>query len=107
MIIQILRHRPHLIPCVIGAALLFWALDRHPYGYYQILRFVTTGAAAFCAYSFWKHRVKAIPWGFISIAVLFNPIAPIHLARQTWLPVDIATGIVFLGAAALRTTRTN
>lgn len=97
-----MRLHPHLISCIIAATLLFWALARHPYGYYQILRFVTTGTAIYCAYSFWEHRIKVIPWVFVSIAVLFNPLIPIYLDKSTWGVIDVVVGIVFLGAAGVK-----
>ncbi len=100
-----MQQHPHLIPCLIAAGFLFWAGDRHPYGYYQILRFFTTGTAVFCAYSFWNHKIKVIPWLLISIAILFNPLAPIHLEKQTWRLIDIAVGVVFLVLSGISTKR--
>jgi hypothetical protein len=33
---------------------------------------------------------------FLVIAILFNPIIPVHLTRQIWLYVDVATGLFSL-----------
>jgi len=37
---NLVKERPHLIPCVIAALTLLGALGQWPYGYYQLLRFV-------------------------------------------------------------------
>ncbi len=100
-----LKLHPHLIPCVLASALLFWALGSHPYSYYQILRWVTAGVGIYCAWSFWAHRIQAIRWVFIGVVVLFNPLAPIHLSRPTWRLLDLAAGVVFLVSAAIRSPR--
>jgi hypothetical protein len=38
---------------------------------------------------------------FAVIAVLFNPILPIHLSRELWQPIDVISGIVFLCSLGL------
>ena len=40
-------------------------------------------------------------WLFGFIAVLFNPLIPIHLSREIWQPVDIVCGILFMVIAII------
>jgi hypothetical protein len=97
----ILEKRPHLIPCIIAAIMLLLALAPWPYGYYQLLRFVVCGVAiyvAFIAYN-WHKTWATCLFGFI--AILFNPLAPIHLSRETWQAIDVICGIIFIAVAII------
>lgn len=67
-----------------------------PYGYYQLLKWVVCISAlwsAFIARSTARTAWVAI---FSGVAVLFNPIAPIHLDRQIWAFLDIVTAAVLV-----------
>ncbi len=80
------------------ATMLLIALAPLPYGYYTLLRFAVCAAAAFLA---WKHyaaasRIGAWSVGLGLMAVLFNPLIPIHLNRSAWAPIDIGAAIVFV-----------
>ncbi|MBN2021068.1 MAG: hypothetical protein JW749_12695 [Sedimentisphaerales bacterium] len=92
----ILEKRAHLVLCIIAAIMLFLALAPWPYGYYQLLRFVICGASiyvAFMAYNW--HKIWAT-WLFGFIAVLFNPLIPIHLSRELWQPIDVVCALLFI-----------
>lgn len=81
---------------VISVILLLWALDRHPYGYYTLLRFVVCGVSAYGAYFSSEIIIrKGWAWIFGIIAILFNPIIPIHLDRGTWAVIDVIVAAVF------------
>jgi hypothetical protein len=71
---------------IIAAALLFWALDRHPYGYYTILRFVVCGVAGYGIFISMELDKNVWAWILGITAVLFNPILPIHLNRDLTSP---------------------
>lgn len=91
-----LQERPHLIPAIIAAIILLGALGRWPYGYYQLLRWVTCGVAvyvAFLAYA-WEKKWATYLFGFI--AVLFNPLLPIYLSREIWQPIDVICALLFV-----------
>lgn len=66
-----------------------------PYSYYQILRWVVTIVALYSAYS--AYKTKNTKWTVIMVivAVLFNPIAPIYFAKETWQVLDFITSGVF------------
>ncbi|MFC1771175.1 DUF6804 family protein [Candidatus Margulisiibacteriota bacterium] len=74
---------------------LLFALADNPYGYYQLLRWFICGLSAYLAYQNYSHNRNVWLWIFVCIAVLFNPIAPIHLNRETWQPIDIFVAILF------------
>jgi len=94
-----MHRRPHAIPCVIAAAFLLGALARWPYGYYTLLRWVTCAGAVYVALTAqgWKHIVWVWVFGFV--AVLFNPLVPVHLSREIWQPIDVAAAALFVAAA--------
>jgi len=88
--------RPHLIPCVIAALALLGALAPWPYGYYQLLRFVVCPVSAYVAYLAYNWHKLWATWLFGFIAILFNPLIPIHLSRELWQPIDFVCAILFV-----------
>lgn len=67
-----------------------------PYAYFQFLRWIVTLTAIFYAYSAYNTSKTAVVVVSILIAILFNPIAPIYLERETWVVIDVITaGILF------------
>ena len=79
--------------CVI--ALLLAILPIWPYGYYQLLRWLVAGTAAFIVYVASKLAKKTWIWIMSAIAILFNPIVPIYLAKEIWVAIDFIAAIVF------------
>jgi len=67
-----------------------------PYAYFQVLRWVACGVCGYRAYLAFMLEKKAWMWGFVCSAVLFNPIAPIHLDRETWAVIDVVLAIALL-----------
>jgi len=86
---------------IIAAILLFLALDRHPYGYYKLLRFVVCGVTAYGAYFAASIEKVVWVWIFGIIAVLFNPFIPIRLDRDFWAFFDIAVAIILFASLFL------
>lgn len=86
---------PHPALWLAPAILLILALGPWPYGYYQLLRLIVCGASAFLAYREFKRRGVGV-WTLSlgALALLFNPIVPVHLTRSAWAVID-------LGAAAV------
>jgi len=83
---------------ICAAILLVWALERHSYSYYVLLRWfvcVFSALSASVAYEFGREG-WVVTLGII--ALFFNPIIPVHLSRQTWAPIDLATAIILLAA---------
>lgn len=69
------------------------------YSYYIILRFVVCGVSVYCIWFALKSKHEVWVGFFIAIAILFNPIIPIHLQKTTWHYIDIITALVFLISA--------
>lgn len=68
-----------------------------PYGYYTFLRLVICGVAVYGAYFFKKHSMldnHFVP--LVLIAIFFNPLVPVHLSRELWLPIDLAGAVYFI-----------
>ena len=85
-----------VIARVIAAGLLFWALERHTYDYYTLLRWVVCGTCAFVVYIAAELEKNGWIWIMGIIGLLFNPIIPVHLSKSTWQPIDVVAGIVLL-----------
>ncbi len=85
-----------IIVRILASTLLFWALSNHQYDYYVLLRWVVCASAAYSAYL--AVKTEKIPWAWTMgiMALLFNPIIPLHLSRQTWTYIDIIAGTIFL-----------
>lgn len=83
----------------VGAAgLLIWALDNHPYGYFTFMRIIVCCVAGYCAVLASEQRKGSWTWLLGAIAVLFNPVIPIHMTRETWKIIDIAVALVLLAS---------
>ena len=91
-----LNKRPHSIPTMIAAVMLLGALADLPYGYYQLLRFVVCGVSVYVVYTAYTWQKMWVVWLFGFIALLFNPLAPIHLSRELWQPIDFICAMLFI-----------
>ena len=100
MLKNILARYPLAVPCGVVAVMLLAALAKWPYGYYRLLRLVTCGVSAYGAYVSHETGKVGWLWAFVLVAVLFNPIIPVHLTRELWQPIDVATA-AFLVVAML------
>lgn len=69
----------------------FW-----PYGYYVFLRWVITGAAVFLLWIASQLKKQGWFWLMVGIAILFNPIIPIHLDKEIWQIIDFIVAVLFL-----------
>ena len=74
-----------------------------PYSYFQLLRWIVAGFAIYYTW-YLNKRVESLSeaekkyrpllgYLFAGIAIVFNPIAPIHFERTTWLVIDAFTVI--------------
>lgn len=81
---------------LIAASLLFFAILPLPGGYYQFLRLIVCGV---CCYGVLVSRESVSPVWLICfglVALLFNPIFPIHLEREIWRFIDVGSGMIIL-----------
>jgi len=88
--------RLNWIPLVASITMLLMALaDSWPYGFYQLLRIVVAGTAAYIVVQT-ANRRQCWPWIMGGLALLFNPILPISFTRKDWQPIDFGVAVIFL-----------
>ena len=85
----------------VPAAMALLALLDMPYGYYQLLRLVVAASSAFIAVAAWQRGSHVAVIAFGLLALIYNPIAPLHLKREIWEWVNIGTAVIFLVALAV------
>ncbi|MGG7564743.1 DUF6804 family protein [Rhodovulum sp. DZ06] len=70
-----------------------------PFAYYALLRLAVCGAAGFLAFDRWR-RERNLAWALAGLAVIYNPVIPLHLGRQAlWDPINIIGALLLLFAA--------
>ena len=80
----------------IAAGLLFLGVFSLPYGYYMLLRLITFGVFVWAAFLSFEQNEELLPWVFIIIAIIFNPIFKIYLPKEVWIIIDIVAGVILL-----------
>ena len=65
-----------------------------PYGYYVLLRLVVTGVAIFGIVVL-RGGGPADLVGLGVVALLFNPIIPVHLPKVAWVFIDLSVAVYF------------
>ena len=67
-----------------------------PYGYYSMSRIIVCFSSAFIAYKLKDQKNVLKLWVFIALAILYNPILPIHLDdKGLWIAINIPTILLF------------
>jgi uncharacterized membrane protein YhaH (DUF805 family) len=75
--------------------MLLWALNpENPYSYYILLRWVCCAAFTYLALKAHAQGKEGWVWVLGVAAVIYNPIVRIHLTREIWSVVNIATVII-------------
>ena len=84
------------IPYLAAILLSLIALAPMPYGYYMFLKIVVTACAGITAYLDYQAGNRgALVWGCAGIAILFNPIIPVHLVKEIWMFFNICVAGLF------------
>lgn len=72
--------------------LLLLALGPWPYGYYTFLRLVVCASALYAAFVLLSGgKSPWLGWIFVGLAILYNPIFRVHLDRETWSLINLAS----------------
>lgn len=90
----------YIWPAIIGIIFLLLSFFDWPYSFYTILRIVVTIVAIYYAYYLYETFQKTGFWFWllVVIAILFNPIIPVHLYdKSIWSVIDVVVAIFFLG----------
>ena len=89
--------------------MLLIAFGNNPYGYYQFLRWLVSGTAAYSVYllfqiielnneskTFKKNRYYLLILIYSLVAVVYNPISPFYLNRDSWETINLLTIFIFI-----------
>lgn len=81
---------------LILSALLLLCLLPMPYGYYMLVRFVSTVAFGVMSYQYIKKKQTALAVTFGALALLFQPFIKVALGRTIWNIVDVIVAIMLV-----------
>lgn len=82
---------------IISVIFLFLAFfEGWPYGFFTLLRIVVCVTTAYSGWIAFKYEKEFWAWTYGIIAILFNPIIPLHLGRELWLLMDLFVAIFFI-----------
>ena len=91
---------PFLIAII---ALVVGSFRIRSYGFYTLLRLIVCGVAVYGAIR--ANSQERTGWACLlaGVAVLFNPLIPVHLTKNVWVVLDLATaGLLGVVAFILR-----
>lgn len=80
-----------------GFVLLIAAFTEWPYFMYVLLRVFICGSSAYFASRLYSRNRVPLTWLFGTIAVLFNPILPVRMARSDWQATNVIAAVIFIG----------
>ncbi|PNK60109.1 DUF6804 family protein [Psychrobacter sp. FDAARGOS_221] len=80
----------------LAAGFLFFGILPLPYGYYTLLRLISCAVFAWAAYVTFEKQEALLPWIFIVLALLFNPVIKVYLAKETWAVIDFCCAVFLL-----------
>lgn len=81
---------------LILAALMLLCLAPMPYGYFQLVRFLSTIAFGVIAFRYYQERKEWLAYTCGTLALLFQPFYKIALGRTVWNIVDVIVAIGLL-----------
>ena len=87
-----------LVLIIPGVLLIIAPIISFPYGFYTFLRLVVTITAIIALINSQKNEggINNTSIIFGLVAILYNPLIPIHLSREIWMPINfITSGIYF------------
>ncbi|MEI8185238.1 MAG: DUF6804 family protein [Chlorobiaceae bacterium] len=80
----------------ITALFLFIAIFPLPFEFYSFLKIVVAGTFAWGAYKNFGKKMFLLPLVYTLFALLYNPIMEINMAKEFWMPVDLAGAVILL-----------
>ena len=83
---------------LLAIALLLGSLGNHPYSYYQLLRWVVSIVAFYSAYTTHTKGSSVWTWILTALGILFNPIKPFYMEKETWVVFDVLAGFVLVAS---------
>ena len=92
---------------IILAILLFLCLLKMPYGYYQLIRFISLVGFLILSYDAYQKKEDFSKIVYLSLAILFQPFFKIPLGRELWNIVDLIVGVFLLGSLFTKNSSRN
>lgn len=90
---------PKWAPQALMCGLLLWALNpENPYAYYVLLRWICCPTFAYLAVEAFGSRKREWGWILGVLAAVYNPLVPVHLTREIWAVVNVATIVITIGS---------
>jgi hypothetical protein len=84
------------IPYIVVALLSAIAIAPMPYGFYTFLKIAVTACAGVTAFLKFNSGDRGFfVWACVALAIVFNPIIPIHLTKEIWMFLNLAVVILF------------
>ena len=80
-------------PIYILVAMLLLPVLNPPIGYYTLLRIVACGVFGWAAFTSFKKQASWLPWLFVLLAIIFNPIIEFAFGRALWVAIDLLAAI--------------
>jgi hypothetical protein len=82
---------------ICAAVLLIAAFTSWPYFVYVLLRVFICGSSAYIASRLHSQHRVLLTWICGAIALLYNPILPVKMARSDWEVINVLTAILYIG----------
>lgn len=76
--------------------MLVLAIMDLPYGYYQLLRWIVSIASFYLAYILYLQASKFWIVLFATLGIIFNPLIPFYLEKETWMVIDLIAALIYL-----------
>ena len=89
------KSNKNLFSKISAIALLIAVIPIWPYFFYQLLKFLIFGTAAYSAYVFHLDKNKKWMWVMIVVAIIFNPINPFYFGHFLWSVADLVVAAIF------------
>jgi ribosome silencing factor RsfS/YbeB/iojap len=79
-----------------AVVLLIAASTQWPYFMYVLLRVFICGSSAYIASRLYARHSVRLTWLFGAVALLFNPIIPVRMARSDWEVINVLAAVIFI-----------
>lgn len=83
---------------IAAISLLIAVIPIWPYVFYQVLKLVVFGAAAFSVYLYHKEKDKKWMIIMIAVAIIFNPINALYFGHFFWSIIDLIVAVLFFNS---------
>ena len=91
---------------IVAALLVDASVERHPYSFYTLLRWICFPVFAYSAFAAYENKHGV--WVFAALAALYNPVFGVPLDRSTWNGVNwITVGIIAVAGICLLREKRN